>query len=125
VGIVLVKSNDTHNPEWEEPVKIGGTSGIAEALPTVFELSQVAPNPLRGRCAIRFAVPRQAAVSLALYDVTGQKVRTFVDGSIQPGYHFVLWSGEDDLGRALPQGVYLLRMQSPDYSAVQKLVLLR
>jgi len=125
VGIVLVKSNDTHNPEWEEPVKIGGTSGIAEALPTVFELSRVVPNPLRGRCAIRFAVPRQAAVSLALYDVTGQKVRTFVDGSIQPGYHFVLWSGEDDLGRPLPQGVYLLRMQSPDYSAVQKLVLLR
>ncbi|TET21641.1 MAG: hypothetical protein E3J71_08920 [Candidatus Stahlbacteria bacterium] len=125
VGIVLVKSNDTHNPEWEEPVKIGGTSGIAEALPTVFELSRVVPNPLRGRCAIRFAVPRQASVSLALYDVTGQKVRTFVDGSIQPGYHFVLWSGEDDLGRPLPQGVYLLRMHSPDYSAVEKLVLLR
>lgn len=125
VGIVLVKSNDTHNPEWEEPVKIGGTSGIAEALPTVFELSEVSPNPVRGRCLIRFAVPREAAVSLALYDVTGQKVRTFVDGSIQPGYHLVLWTGEDDIGRQLPQGVYLLRMQSPDYSAVEKLVLLR
>ena len=124
-GTVLIESNDTHNPEWKQPVKLTSGPGIAEALPEVFELSQVTPNPVSGKCLIRFAVPHEAAVSLSLYDVAGKKVRSFTEGLTRPGYYFVPWVGDDDLGRELPRGVYILRMESPEYRSVQKLVLLR
>ncbi len=126
MGMVLLKTNDVKNLEYEEPVKLGSSSGVADAdLPKVFELSQVTPNPVSSDCLIRFAVPYEAVVSVFMYDVTGKKVRTFAEGRTQPGYHMTPWMGIDDAGRRLPQGVYLLRMQSPEYTSVQKIVLMR
>lgn len=124
-GVISIKSNDTHTPVYSQPVKLGSGSGIDEQLPKVFELSEVSPNPVQGQCLVRFALPCESEVSVSLFDVTGRAVRTFVSGTTPAGYHLAVWRGEDDRGRALPQGLYFLRMEAPEYKAVRKLVLLR
>ncbi len=125
VGAIKIVSNDTHDPQKTLPVRIGASSAVAEGVPKVFELSQVSPNPASGRCLVSYAAPREADVLLAVYDVSGKRVKVIERGKVVPGYYHYLWTGEDDLGRALPQGVYLIRMESPDYKATQRIILLR
>lgn len=125
LGEVILESNDTRNPTCREPVKVGSGSGIDEDLPKVFELSEVSPNPVQGQCLVQYALPNEAEVFVSLYDATGRKVRTFASGTTPAGYYRTVWTGEDDQGRPLPQGLYFLNMQAPEYRAVHKLILLR
>jgi len=99
-------------------------SGIAETpagLP--FALEAITPNPFVGSTTISFAVPATVNVSLKVYDITGKLVTTLVSGNQAPGRHSVVWSGTDDLGRSVAQGIYLVRMDAASFSATKKVVL--
>jgi len=99
-------------------------SGIAEAAAGLpFALEAITPNPFVGATTISFAVPRTVAVSLKVYDITGKLVTTLVSGNQTPGRHSVRWNGTDDAGRTVAQGIYLVRMESENFSATKKVVL--
>ena len=89
-------------------------------------LSQNYPNPFNNATLIRFSLPRQTDLSLAIYDLAGQKVATLVEPPTNAGSHSVAWNGRSDNGRALATGVYLCRLQAGDGQvATRKLLLLR
>ncbi|RKY91388.1 hypothetical protein DRQ15_05105 [candidate division KSB1 bacterium] len=50
-------------------------------------------------------------VSLKVYNLLGQQVRTLVDEVEKPGYYTVHWDGRDDQGLELPSGVYFYRLR--------------
>lgn len=82
------------------------------------------PNPLRSSGgAIRYALPSTQRVTLEVYDVTGRKVRTLVDGSREAGTHSVHWDARDAAGRPLSAGVYLYRMRTDGFEATRRTVL--
>jgi subtilisin family serine protease len=83
------------------------------------ELLGTAPNPVRGRATIRFAVPTRQKVILRLYDLLGRQVKTLVDGPREGREEAVLDASD------LPSGVYLLRLQHPGGSRTQKLTVVR
>jgi hypothetical protein len=83
------------------------------------ELLGTAPNPVRGRATVRFAVPARQKVVLRLYDLLGRQVKTLVDGSREGREEAVLDASD------LPSGVYLLRLQYPGGSRTQKLTVVR
>jgi zinc metalloprotease ZmpB len=94
--------------------------------PQLLALSSVVPNPSRGGGAVaRFALPRAGAVSLALYDVGGRRVRTLVDGALPEGLHACRWDGRDDAGRALAPGIYLMRLEAGGRHAGRRVAVLR
>jgi hypothetical protein len=95
-------------------------------LPQSFSLSQNFPNPFNSGTVIRFALPTSTPIELALYNLTGQKVATLVEGTREAGTYTVRWDGRDAQGRALASGVYLYRLRT-DKGQVEtrKLVLLR
>ena len=68
------------------------------------------PNPARAEAVLRFATPQRAPVSLAVYDVTGARVRTLVSGAVAAGWHAPTWNLRDDRGRAVTPGVYVVRL---------------
>lgn len=71
-------------------------------------------------------MPASAGVlRIGIYDVGGRRVRALVDGVQAPGERWVSWDGTNDLGRAVPPGMYLLRMQAPGFVQVHRLVLTR
>lgn len=70
------------------------------------------PNPSREGGVLRFRLPGEAQVELALYDVTGRRVTRLATGRLAAGPHAVRWSRLDDDGRRVPAGVYLARLRA-------------
>ena len=90
-----------------------------------FSLSQNYPNPFNPETTIRYAVPAETQITVAIYNTMGQRVRTLVQREQAAGYHRVVWDGRDDTGHAVASGLYLCRMEVGEYSAVRKLMLMR
>ncbi|HOT98678.1 MAG TPA: hypothetical protein PLN61_12050 [bacterium] len=94
-------------------------------LPNDFALSQNFPNPFNPSTTLRFHLPQQVYVDLCLFNLTGIKVKTLVKDLKQPGYHEMIWDGQDDLGKAVPSGVYWLVMKAGRYQKCCKITLIR
>lgn len=88
-------------------------------------LAPPAPNPARGETAVRYSLPHAASASVALYDVTGRRVRLLFDGDAAAGEHVLPVPVADDAGRRLPAGVYLVRMECEGRAVGRRLVVLR
>jgi hypothetical protein len=88
-------------------------------------LHAVSPNPAAAGSVVRFFLPAEADISLDAYDVRGRLVAALAEGLTAAGSHEAVWSGRDRYGRALPSGVYFLRLASPEGAAVEKVVFLR
>jgi flagellar hook assembly protein FlgD len=83
------------------------------------------PNPVIGRTLIRYAIPRREKVTLKLYNVVGQCVRTLVNEVQTPGVKEKYWDGRDDANRLVPSGVYFYKLEAGKNTATKKLILLR
>lgn len=94
-------------------------------IPQRFALEQNAPNPFNPLTTIRFALPKAGDVTLAVYNVNGQRVRTLVSGHQSAGLKSVLWDGRNDLGESVTSGVYLYRLEADEFGATRKMVLLK
>ncbi len=85
------------------------TTGLGdELLPRDIRLA-VQPNPSHSSVYVGLALPREQRVSMGVYDVTGRRLATLVDGILPAGERTVRWSFRDDAGRPLPAGMYLVR----------------
>jgi hypothetical protein len=91
-------------------------------VPTAVRLAPVTPNPVRAFATIGFDLPREGAVDLTAYDVTGRRVATLASGSWPAGRHSVRWSPEGATGAKLASGVYLLRLEAGGVRIVQRMV---
>ncbi|MCB1162387.1 hypothetical protein KDL67_06820 [bacterium] len=69
-------------------------------------------NPFHGETRIGYALPAAGTVRLSVHDVTGRRLAVLRDGPAAAGAHTLVWRGEDDAGRPLPAGVYLLRLEA-------------
>ena len=94
-------------------------------IPDHYALENAYPNPFNPSTVIRFALPEDADVTLVIYNMLGQKVRTLVQNHLQAGYQSVVWDGKADNGRQLGSGVYVYRLQAGNFQAAHKVVLLR
>lgn len=95
------------------------------SVPEKFQLYANFPNPFNPETKIEFETPKSSTVYIGIYDVNGRLVKTLIDESVAPGYHSVIWHGNDDNGRAVHSGVYFYKMVTESYSKVNRCVLLR
>ncbi len=85
-----------------------------------------APNPFNPRTELRFTVATSGAVSLALFDSRGRRVRTLLAGATLPaGPHTVRWDGTDARGARVPSGVYFARFVADGAARTVKVVLVQ
>jgi hypothetical protein len=100
-----------------------------ESSPTDFHLSQNYPNPFNPTTRIRYTVgtkqTQPVPVSLKIYNVLGQLVRTLVDEEKAAGSHRVTWDGRDDGGQKLSSGVYLYRLEIENLRVSRRMLLLK
>jgi hypothetical protein len=90
-----------------------------------FALGPVSPNPTSQGTVISFTAPKAANVSLDIYNVNGQLVRTVHEGQVESGTHRIAWDGNDSNGARVARGVYFCRMAADQFSATEKIVLLQ
>jgi hypothetical protein len=99
---------------------------IAGAVPTEFSLEQNFPNPFNPSTTIRFALPKEAPVTLVIYNMLGVPVRTLINGEqLGAANHQVTWDGKDDAGMTVPSGMYLYRITAGSFQATRKMTLLK
>jgi hypothetical protein len=96
-----------------------------EALPQAYRLCQNYPNPFNPDTWIGYQLPEHALVSLKIYNVRGQLVKTLMDGEQAPGAHRVRWNGRDHQGSPAASGVYFCQMRSGQFTETTKMVLLK
>jgi len=94
-------------------------------IPETFFLSQNYPNPFNAKTTIEFSVPAETFVTLNVYNILGEKVRTLVKASVPHGRHQVVWNGKNAAGDLVSSGVYLYKLETPHTAIMRKLVLLR
>jgi hypothetical protein len=94
-------------------------------LPEEFALGQNYPNPFNPSTKFDMALPVKSHVAIDIFNVLGQKIKTLVDEEYPAGYYTVDWDGTTDAGRAAASGIYFYRMETENYSATKKLMLLK
>ncbi|HTY08828.1 MAG TPA: T9SS type A sorting domain-containing protein [Candidatus Edwardsbacteria bacterium] len=104
---------------------VNGVGGAPAAAGGAFSLFQNAPNPFGQATALRYQLAVPSAVSLKVYNIAGQLVKTLVDARQAAGMHSVRWCGDDERGRNVSAGVYLYRLRAGGKETTRKLVLMR
>jgi hypothetical protein len=109
--------------------KLQGVNGVAnedEVVPvSATALLGNYPNPFNPETSISYSVKQDAPVTLEIYNLKGQKVRTLVDGNVKAGSYKITWKGDDDNGRPVSSGVYFYKMMSGKYTASRKMILMK
>jgi len=96
-----------------------------EGIPTKFALHENYPNPFNPTTTLRFDLPEVSNLTLTIYNMLGQKVRTFNYQNTSAGYHSVKWNATNDYGDPVGAGVYLYQLQTKDFVKTRKMVLLK
>ncbi|HTR80661.1 MAG TPA: T9SS type A sorting domain-containing protein, partial [Bacteroidota bacterium] len=108
--------------------KVGTTTtvqGEGTNTPKVFDLSNNYPNPFNPSTTINYSVPTNGIVSLVVYNILGQQVRTLVNAPMNAGRYSIVWDGRGEAGSVLSSGVYLYRLQAGSMAIVKKMLLLK
>ena len=106
----LMLASDDDEPETSE-------------LPIDYSLDQNYPNPFNPTTNIRFSLTKPINVTLEVYTVLGQKVKTLINNELDAGYHSVAWDGTNDAGQSVVSGIYLYRIQTPNFVQSRKMTL--
>ncbi len=93
--------------------------------PTEFALHNAMPNPFNTSTTISYSIPVKSDATLAIFNMSDQKVRELTAGSLSPGHHSFVWNGRDDDGNTVSAGVYLYRLSAAGMSANGKATLLK
>jgi Zn-dependent metalloprotease len=105
------------------PTSVDGSDIVS--VPDKFEVFQNYPNPFNPKTMIKYALPSECNVEVAVFNATGQKVRTLFSGRQSAGYKSLTWDGDDDAGRAVASGIYFYKVTADEKSHVSKMILMK
>ena len=97
----------------------------SSTIPAVFSLSPNYPNPFNPSTRFDIGVPRTAEVTVTVYDLLGQEVRTLLHDVKAAGTYTVEWNGLTSNNTAATSGMYFVRMTSDKFTSVRKIVLMK
>lgn len=90
------------------------------SVPVKFDLSQNFPNPFNPSTTIKFSIPQAANVTLKVYNMLGQEVRTLVNSFREAGEHSVKFEAKE-----LNSGLYFYKIEAGSFNMVKKMTLLK
>jgi len=94
-------------------------------IPTEYYLDQNFPNPFNSQTIIQYGVPEKATGRITIYNILGQRVKTFELGEMAPGRYRIQWDGRNNYGVSIASGVYIYRFESKKFMSAKKLLLLK
>ena len=94
-------------------------------IPVEFALHQNYPNPFNPTTTIEYSLPKRSQVTLKIFNILGQRVRTLIDESKSIGEYSMQWDGMNDEGISMSSGIYFYHLQAGKFSQTRKMLLLR
>jgi len=83
------------------------------------------PNPVIDNLNIEFHLAERKDISLSVYNLMGQKIKTIADVTLQAGRHVLRWDKSDDHGLVVSEGLYLVHLKTSKGSRIEKLFVAR
>lgn len=90
-----------------------------------FRLGQNYPNPFNSNTVIPFFLSEPAEVSLKVFNLRGEEIRTLVKSKMVPGEYQAAWDGKNNLGKGTASGIYLIQFHAGVKTAVEQMVFLK
>ncbi|MCA9754465.1 MAG: T9SS type A sorting domain-containing protein [Candidatus Eisenbacteria bacterium] len=127
VVVLKVSGDDTgksaeYTLHFADPATTGVDTGVLGPLVTGMVHY---PEPFAGQTEIEFTLETAGPASIQVFDVSGRLVSSLVDGTFPSGRHSLTWSGHDDRGKELANGVYLARFRHAEGTETRRMVLVR
>jgi photosystem II stability/assembly factor-like uncharacterized protein len=118
---------------WKEmPATPGATNeefppvSVVDGLPKTFAVHANYPNPFNPETTIRFDLPERMNVTVQVYNILGELVKTLVDNTQMPaGYHSIRWNGTNQMGMSVASGIYLYHVEAGTHQSTHRMVLLK
>jgi hypothetical protein len=118
-----------HGPVYVDLWKENGLNHLSTDIPDALLLYPNFPNPFNSMTVIRFDIPdndqSRNTVSLAIYNNTGQKVRTLFQSEISAGSFEIEWDGRSDEGKAVSSGIYYAVLGNRELQVGRKMVFIK
>lgn len=110
-------------------VEGNGVTGVeiipgAQVLET-YVLDQNYPNPFNPTTSISFSIPQEAFVTLKVYNMLGEEVKTLISKNLYQGSHTVNWDGTDNSGNKVSTGQYIYRLEADGHTLSKTMVLMK
>ncbi len=90
-----------------------------------FTLCDNYPNPFNACTTLEYEMPASGHVEVAVYNLTGQRIRMLMNQMQSAGRHRIIWDGKTDSGNETGSGVYIVRMLSGPYKGSQKIIMMK
>ncbi|MBN1997607.1 T9SS type A sorting domain-containing protein [candidate division KSB1 bacterium] len=88
-------------------------------IPIAFSLNHF-PNPFNSILNIEFSIEKETEISLVVFDITGRLIELISTGRYQIGHYYAQWNASN-----YSSGLYLIRLNSPDFNITRKAVFLK
>jgi hypothetical protein len=124
---ITIYSNDPVQSELEIPIFVSVVSTSSEDVEMSYRTELIGnfPNPFNPETDIRFSLDKETRVTLDIFNIKGEKVRSLIDEIYSAGMHNIRWNGLDSKNRKTASGVYLYRLKTSQYQSIQKMILLK
>jgi hypothetical protein len=83
------------------------------------------PNPFNPETTISFNLPESGQITLEIYNIKGQKVKTLADGYFRKNTHSIIWQGIDDNNKSVASGVYFYKLTTTSKTLTKCMLLLK
>ncbi|MCK4966237.1 T9SS type A sorting domain-containing protein, partial [bacterium] len=83
-----------------------------KAVPATYSLHQNYPNPFNPETRIDFQIPKTSDVTLKIFNILGQEIKTLIAEQKQPGFYSIRWDGTNDYGIRVASGMYIYRIKA-------------
>ena len=110
---------------WSTEVRTLRLTELSGNVPDEFILYANYPNPFNPVTSLRYDLPKQAQVTLTIYDLMGREVTQLVNTTQESGYRSVQWDATDSFGKPVSAGVYLYQIRAGEFVQTKKMVLLK
>jgi hypothetical protein len=115
--------------DLQDAVVTTASGEVITSLPTAYALHQNFPNPFNPETRIRFDIPKVSAdgvlVTIKIYNIKGQLMRTVLNEKRPAGSHSVLWDGKNDLGQPAASGTYFYTITAGDFKESRKMIMVK
>ena len=108
-------------------IRPGSALGVGQnSVPlTRFNLGQNYPNPFNPSTTIPFDLEKESHVSLKIYNIKGEAVRTLLEKDLSKGRYQITWKGENQSGMKVASGVYFYSLQKDGFAVSRKMILVK
>ena len=102
-----------------------GVEDEPQFIPDHFALQQNFPNPFNFSTRINFSLAQRGMTELKVFDISGRLIQTLVSGELNAGVYSEIWNGTDFNGKQVASGIYFFQLNSGEYKATMKGILLK